>query len=257
MRSLFSLCAILLLSVPVWGQLPVARDSETNASRMKRGLPPLPPRQFFDPSRVRRAAPAASPTPLPRCSAIGSQPMAIELRRSSDDTVVGYVGYQGSGYWNVYYSGYGAGGGGALFGVTRGDRFNAISLPASYGGDFCAQVNQWVTKKGVTQDYCSQDLYHDDNVHWKDDSLNYLFNVACNNPAGYYQEYNYKWDSNGAIRLEWDQPPGVAVTGELFPTLWIRSGSSTFRWYAPDKAPYTPKLTGDWSTGYLRWACQP
>ncbi|KAJ7507940.1 hypothetical protein B0H11DRAFT_151636 [Mycena galericulata] len=228
---------------------------ETNADRMRRGLPPSPPKRMFNPTRVRREHPAPSSTP---CSAIGTLNMAIEYHTLSPDTLVGYVGLQSAGYYNQIFSNIGNKGG-ALFNVFLGSNagfeYNAISIPAAGTRDsWCAEVNQWDTyRNGSTKTYdSSQDLYNVDNVNYPGDAENYLFNVDCTNSAGYYQRYDYSWDSStGQIYLEWDQPDGTQV----FPVPWLLTGSSVFRWYPPGVTPYTPSISGTWTQGYVKWSC--
>ncbi|KAJ7129545.1 hypothetical protein C8R44DRAFT_732461 [Mycena epipterygia] len=165
---------------------------------MRRGLHPATPKRMFHPIRVKRD-PKPSATP---CSSIGKTNMAIEFRKFGDDSLVGYV----------------AGQGGSMTGITYSTIRSALSVAGSlYGASFCAQVNQWQVKNGITNtSTSSQDLYNIDNAHsiYVDELQNYLVNVGCTSPA-YYQKHNYKWNSINIIELEWLEPLQSRTSDEL------------------------------------------
>lgn len=158
---------------------------QTNAQRMARGLPPAPPKRMFDATRVRRYEPA-TPSPTLWCvfllrslfrilihpctsSQIGSKNMAIELRKSSTDDLIGYVGEGSPGLYNVPYSGFGgtSSNAGLLFNVDPDTPYSAITIAGATSHAFCAEVNQWKTNnKGETVTaHSSQDLRNVDNSY--------------------------------------------------------------------------------------------
>ncbi|KAF7354344.1 hypothetical protein MVEN_01122900 [Mycena venus] len=217
----------------------------TNAERLRRGLPPAPPKRTYDPTRVRRNAPAA-PSPT-LCSEIGSKNMAIELIKDSDKSFLGYVGEGSTNTYNVVYDGFGSTKGpnlGLLFNVVSGYPYSAITVVANNKNSFCAEVNQY-----------NQDLYNVDSSY-RSEPKNYLYNVDCSNPGGYVQRRNYDWDSNGVISLEWLEPPNSGHGYDVYPVLWYRQNSSpnVFRWYPPGVTP-TYSGRNPWVQAHLRWSC--
>ncbi|KAJ7927242.1 hypothetical protein B0H13DRAFT_2312646 [Mycena leptocephala] len=228
---------------------------QTNAQRMARGLPPAPPKRMFDATRVRRYEPA---TPSPTlCSQIGSKNMAIELRKTSNDDLIGYVGEGSPGLYNVPYSGFGgtSSNAGLLFNVDPDTPYSAITIAGATSHAFCAEVNQWKTNnKGETVTaHSSQDLRNVDNSYAE--PKNYLFNgkflytqpelrftntapQLIVSPAG--DTINAR--TNGLISLEWLQPSPSSTYGyDLFPVIWYNPNSGLFRWY-PDGV--TPTYSG-------------
>ncbi|KAJ7314736.1 hypothetical protein DFH08DRAFT_894691 [Mycena albidolilacea] len=233
----FQMCllTLLILSSTLFTQV----TCETNAERMRRGLSPKPPKRLYDATRVRRVEPS---TPSPTyCSQIGQTNMAIELRQVSDDSRIGYLG-PASSYYNTVYRGFGGSGSnsGSLFNVDPGD-YSAITVAGQGSHSVCATVNQY-----------NQDLYY--TASSGTEPKNYLYNVDCTGPGGYTQRKNYQWDSNGAITLQWLEPPSASHYPEVFPAIWYRSSTNVFRWYPEDVTPTSP---GSWTRAYLKWSCVP
>ncbi|KAF7312801.1 hypothetical protein MKEN_00963500 [Mycena kentingensis (nom. inval.)] len=222
--------------------------SMTNAERLRRGLPPAPPRRLYEATRVRRDTPA-EPSPT-LCSTIGSANMPLEMHRVSDGGIAGYVGYGPStGYINKIYTRVSAEGNdnkGLWFNVdpnTRSQSYKAITIAGLAPHAFCAEVNQ----------YTQNLTYVDPAYASTGETKNYLYNVDCSQPGGYTQRANYAWNANGKIVLEWLQADG----SEVFPNAWLNTNNNLFRWYAPSFAPtWTGKASNNpWVQVYIKWAC--
>ncbi|KAJ6598940.1 hypothetical protein DFH09DRAFT_19272 [Mycena vulgaris] len=237
--------------------------SETNASRMRRGLPPMPPKRMFDPSRVRRdpvvsATPVTPPAPAPTpCSMIGKMDMAIEFRTSSD-TLVGYFG-KGSGSGPNYNKLNSDLSKATLFNVgvdSTSSRYSGITIPTlGLGHSWCATVNQYSSSSAAKT---SGDINHKDTTYsvYSDEPQNYLYNVDCSYSSGSTtQRRNYNWDSNGRIGLEWLQPISVQPD-EAFPVPWANPDNKLVRWY-PDGVGPTYPTSWPGVAGYIRWSCTP
>ncbi|KAJ7029700.1 hypothetical protein C8F04DRAFT_1368752 [Mycena alexandri] len=239
-------------------------NANTNAVRLRRGLPPLPPRNLFKPTAVRRDDPTPSPT---FCSQIGSVNLPLELRYQSDDSLIGYIGPSQSsgsgGLYNVVFAGFGGSNPkqdrtnlGTLFSVEYDSPYNAITIAGSEPTAWCAEVNQWqVNRTGYTVDaHSSQDLTHTD-TYYNPEPQNFLFNLQCNSGGGFYQRANYAWDDTGLISLEWLEGPDGS-TYDTFPTPWYRPSTGLFRWYQQGYSPTLSRSNGrDWAPAYVRWSC--
>ncbi|KAJ7029699.1 hypothetical protein C8F04DRAFT_1398241 [Mycena alexandri] len=210
--TLVILCALFLTQVAA---------KETNAGRMRRGLPPLPPKNLFNPTRVRRATPAPSPT---YCSQIGSVNMPLEvIVPGVSSKSLGYVGPTTGGYYTTWWSTLYSGSGGR---ATHGAFYNVDNVNSGT--------------------YSTISISH---------KITHLMALDCSGPGGYIQRADWAWDMNsGIISMQWVESDGNSV----YPILWYNSGSEYFRWYAPG---YSPTLSSDngkhWFQGYLRWSCTP
>ncbi|KAJ7865361.1 hypothetical protein B0H14DRAFT_3600016 [Mycena olivaceomarginata] len=247
------LLTLLILSSTLFTQV----TCETNAERMRRGLSPKPPKRLYDATRVRRVEPSTpSPTywfvvfshdgvlvqviSLPALKS-GKRIWLSKLRQVSDDSRIGYLG-PASSYYNTVYRGFGGSGSnsGSLFNVDPGD-YSAITVAGQGSHSVCATVNQY-----------NQDLYY--TASSGTEPKNYLYNVDCTGPGGYTQRKNYQWDRNGAITLQWLEPPSASHYPEVFPVIWYKSSTNVFRWYPEDVTPTSP---GSWTRAYLKWSCVP
>ncbi|KAJ7184699.1 hypothetical protein C8R46DRAFT_1026567 [Mycena filopes] len=256
----------------------------TNAERMRKGLPPLPPRNL-----LRRATPVRRddpPTPSPtfwfvfhnslmpasgpftqlatRSSQIGAVNMALELRYASDDSLIGYIGASqnpsSAGLYNVVFAGYGGTSrqnGGSLFGVEYNSPYNAITIAGSEPGAWCAEVNQWlVNRTGYTVPaHSSQDLAHMD-TYYNPEPQNFLFNRKFRSREMTVSSLMVRQCNVTAAAASTSVPTLEWLEDDTFPIPWYRPSTGLFRWYQADYAPTMSRNNGrDWVPAYVRWSC--
>ncbi|KAF8202704.1 hypothetical protein K438DRAFT_1932638 [Mycena galopus ATCC 62051] len=201
-----------------------------NTQRLRQGLPLMPPKCLYDPSRVRRDA-------LYRHLPCGNMTMAMELRLVgpdsplTSDTFLGYVGTTATigktgSFYNVLFQGYGGTGSnaGVLWNIEDEGQYSAITVAGKGIHTFCAAVNQY-----------NQDLLSSQNLQW----LEPPGAVAC---------------ELSTILLV--APQLTECVDDIFPLPWYSTASGIFWWYPQGASPtYSGKGNYPWVQTYLKWSC--